>query len=504
MKLLPASVALLMAALLLLSHTALALPQVEYTVRPVFQPAPLLHVTLQTHTAGEPRITLHMPVWCPGDYSLQYFGRYVRNFTAFGSTGTQLPVIQPNAGTWQVVTNGAAAIVVRYEVTPEPPGNFSQNLQILPGMVFVNGPGALMWAEGLQSAQMLLHVDAPAGWHTVTTLQRQQGEKNTFTTCGYDALADAPLLLAQHTLEYAFTADGARYDLIFFHHLNSLRSPARWVPLFRRLVLAENTLMGGPASQRYHFLLDAGGGLGGLEHADSARLAYWQGMSVPDYAPFVAHELFHSWNVKRIRPAVLGPFHYQHPRPTRCLWFAEGITEYFARVAVRRAGLENSAAFRAHWRTKIKAWLANPARLRVSADEASLHVWQTAHSSGYQGVSYYDKGELIGLCLDLTLRHSTSGRATLATMMRLLKKLYSPPHAGYHLQDLCDAFNQTAGKNLTALFYRLCDTTDELPLKQCLRYAGLDRRLQPLPSATPLQQAVLKSWERSDVLTGRE
>ena len=176
------------------------------------------------------------------------------------------------------------------------------------------------------------------------------------------------------------------------------------------------------------------------------------------------------------------------------LWFAEGVTEYYAQVAVRRAGLEDQAAFYRHWQSVIARMQANPARRRVSAEEASLRVWESGNSQGYGGLSYYDKGELIGLCLDLKIRHVTVGAKSLDDVMRLLLQRHNPPKPGYGEDEIRATVSEVAGNDLSAFYDVLTRSTEEMPFSESLGYAGLDTSLRPLPNATPEQIALRERW----------
>lgn len=285
--------------------------------------------------------------------------------------------------------------------------------------------------------------------------------------------------------------------MVFFDHPNALTDLDAFVPVINQVVQAELDIMRGPPYASYTFFFDVGGPGGGLEHRNSARLSLYPGVTPAQFAPFAAHEFFHLWNVKRIRPAALGPFDYIHPPAVKTLWFVEGFTEYYARIAVRRAGLVTPEGFEAHWTRLIDAYLRNPEEQKISADESSLRVWEANNSSGF-GISYYDRGELIALCLDLAIRHATAGLRSLNDVMRMLLARYAPPHAGYHQSDLLQAINKVAGTDLSALFNSLTQTAGPLPLAQCLGYAGLDRVGERLSGATPEEMAIRRQWEELD------
>ncbi len=253
--------------------------------------------------------------------------------------------------------------------------------------------------------------------------------------------------------------------------------------------------MGGTPYSRYAFLFDVNGQGGGLEHLNCCRIAIRSRGNLRRLAPLAAHEFFHLWNIKRIRPAVLGPFDYIRPPKTRNLWFAEGVTEYYAYIATRRAGLMSEEEFLNHWRFAILGMMRNPARSRVTADDASLRVWETGDSQGFGGLSYYDKGELIGLCLDLKIRQVTKNVKSLDDVMRTLMLKHNPPLPGYGEDELREVISKVAGQDLSDFYDLLARSTKEMPFAECLSYAGLDANSRPLPEASPAQIALRKSWQ---------
>jgi predicted metalloprotease with PDZ domain len=481
-------------------------PTVAYTVwaRTDLVP-PRLVVAIQVPvTAGETSVTLQMPAWSPGDYHIQNHGRFVQDFRAAAMNGSvqqrNLPVRHADVSTWQVDTGGASSILVTYAVPQTPPGIFSDNVTLSAHYAFVNGPAAFAYVAGHKSWKASLTVHAPANWRVETPLPAL-GTEPVAQTAGfaapdYDTLADSPIVAADTDgmTVRQFEVDHVPHRAVFFHEQPAAGQADAFVAVLQKVAQAENDIMGGPPYSRYDFFFDVGGGGGGLEHLNAARLLLWPGEGPRSSAAFVAHEFFHLWNVKRIRPAVLGPFDYVHPPKTRNLWFAEGVTEYYAHVAVRRAGLVSQPEFFQHWRRAINRMQSNPARKRVTADEASLHVWETGGSEGYGGLSYYDKGELIGLCLDLKIRHVTNGAKSLDDVMRLLLARHNPPKPGYGEDEIRSTVSEVAGQDLSAFYDRLARSTEEMPLAECLGYAGLDSALQPESGADARARALRDRW----------
>lgn len=470
-----------------------------------------------------------MPVWCPGDYHVQNFGKYVQNLKAvyvpdsLPAASQTLLVSHPDASTWRVNMNFApvqtARVTVSYDLPQMPPGYFSENVEQTDHYAFVNGASALLYLVAHKDAPTTLTAHLPDGWTAETPLPAialaaaqnaailsevpARPTDTRFAAPDYDTLADSPLVMADQTAMHIFdlSADKATptlYRAVYFGSPSRVANAAAQNDILMRLARAENRIMGGPPTPRYDFFFEVGGRGGGLEHLNACRLPLRVASNPQRFAPFVAHEFFHQWNVKRIRPYVLGPFDYVHPPRTRNLWFAEGVTEYYAHIATRRAGLYTNEQFRAHWQWAIARMQRNPARLQVTADRASLDVWEAGGSEGSGGLSYYDKGELIGLCLDLKIRHVTQNRKSLDDVMRALLQKGGLPRPGYGEDELRDVVNTVAGQELSAFYNLLARSTQEMPFAECLSYAGLDAALTPLPQPTPEQTALLTQWASQD------
>ena len=195
----------------------------------------------------------------------------------------------------------------------------------------------------------------------------------------------------------------------------------------------------------------------------------------------IAHEYFHLWNVKRIRPFVLGPFNYVDPPHTANLWWSEGVTSYYGDLLSLRAGLNTRDEYLKHAGDTIAQLQNDAARLRVSADESSLRVWEANNSQGYGGLSYYTKGELIGLCLDLKIRQTTAGRYSLDDVMRAMFTLVRRGDGpGFEEDDIKKTINRVTGADLSDFYDRCARSVEELPLEDCLGYAGMTMtRVEP-------------------------
>lgn len=479
-------------------------PGVAYEIAPRFGKSPGVSVVMRFAVSPDAdNVDVQMPIWSPGDYHIQDFAQYVQNLRAWAGTPDDahpLTVSRPDNNTWRIASDGAKSLTVTYDLPEMPPGYFSENAQARPRQVFLNGPAVCLYPVGRKAEPARLTFNLPSGWQAECPLpfeRRAAEQKIVYSAPDYDTLTDSPLLAAPQedlrTLD--FTLNGKPHRAVFFDQAKEISDVKIYQPVLTAIAQAESKIMSGAPYDRYEWFFDVGGRGGGLEHLNSSRLSLRASREPSRSADFIAHEFFHLWNVKRIRPAALGPFDYVHPPATRNLWFAEGVTEYYAHVATRRAGLRTEREIFDHWKAAIEAYQRNPERLKISADDSSLRVWEADNSSGF-GLSYYDKGELIGLCLDLKIRHVTGNRRSLDDVMRLLMARCAPPKPGYGEDGIRDAVNEIAGTDLTDFYNLLARSTQEMPFAECLEYAGLDTNFAPLPSASAAQIALRKAWAR--------
>jgi predicted metalloprotease with PDZ domain len=177
--------------------------------------------------------------------------------------------------------------------------------------------------------------------------------------------------------------------------------------------------------------------------------------------------------------------------------FAEGVTDYYASILTRRAGLRTEREFLSHWRNAIQDFQNNSAQTRVTAEESSRRVWETKSSYGFGGLSYYQKGAVIGLCLDLKIRAVTNGKKSLDDVMRELLKQTLPPQPGFEEDGILAAINSVTGADFTEFYTRIARTTQPLPFAECLRGVGLNTELSPLPNATPAQISLRRNWMKT-------
>ena len=439
---------------------------------------------------------LVMPSWTPGSYLMREFPRNVVTFAAADGAGNPLPARKTDKNTWLVDAPSDGRLRARYLVNADELSVRTSHLDSTHG--FVNGTSVFLYLEGRQGDEVRLEVRPPQGWRVTTALE--ETAPNTFRAAGYDELADSPLEIGTHAL-IDFEVDGVPHRYAIWGRGNY--DPQRLVADTTRIVRAERALFGELPYRAYTIILHLlPGGSGGLEHRDSTVLVAdrwsFRGPQYEGFLGLVAHELFHAWNGKRIRPAVLGPFDYVREAYTRELWVVEGITTYYTDLVLRRAGLITPQRYLEKVAEQATRLLGIPGRLVQPLEDASFDAWIKFYrpdaNSPNATISYYHKGGLVALLLDLEIRRATGNQRSLDDVMRALWEQSGRPDTGFAEGRVEEIASEVAGVELRPLFDRWLRGTGELDLAPRLAEAGL--ALLPAheqrPGATPGQPPPLR------------
>ncbi len=423
---------------------------------------------------------LVMPVWTPGSYLIREFERHVQDFAA-DVDGRPLEWAKVDKDTWRVKTNGARQWRATYRV-------YANELSVRTSELnsdhaFWNNATLLMYPAGYLNSPATLRIVSPSGWKIATGLPAVEGQPNAFRAENFDVLYDSPVEVSNFK-ELGFQVRGVPHRIIIDGEGNY--DPERVRADVQKIVEAETAMFGGMPYHDYTFFLHLrSNGGGGLEHLNSTALGFRRfGFGTDDgYRRFhglVAHEFFHLWNVKRIRPDALGPFDYTKENYTRLLWVAEGITEYYGQLMVRRAGLISDQTYLDHLARQIQDLQETPGRQVMSVEEASFDSWikfyRPDENAVNSQISYYDKGELLGLLLDLEIRRRTSGGRSLDDVMRYLYTEFFQKGRNYTPADFQKACELMATGSLDDFFARYVRGRDDLSAvyNRILEGAGLE------------------------------
>lgn len=470
--------------LLLLSTTAcFAKPTgtVRYTVSVSDLPARKFAVTVRAEREGSEPLSFAIPVWAPGYYQILSFEKNIANVQATDDKGTALTVTHPDGHTW-TATGGGGAITLRYEVTAKEAGFgfFGSHLDDKTG--FINGASAFMYVVDGKTLPTVAAYRLPENWKIACSLEEADA-KALGTNSGkylpayqapdYDTLIDCPVQMGQFD-RLDFTVRDTPFSVLLVGQTDVRREDL--VKMLTKISAAGIDLFGYPPFKRYyyifHFAIGSFGG--GLEHVNSTTLNIFgrTGGSPDGWASLAAHEYFHNWNVKRLHPAVLGPFDYTQKVRTGALWFCEGVTDYYGELLPYRAGLTQESELLAELANRITELQNTDARLRVSVEEASRKAWEGG-SQGFGGLSYYLKGSLLGLLFDVKIRAATDDAKSLDDVLRLLDSEYGKKGIGYDEEAILRAINTVSGQDMTEVYRKYVRGTDEIPWNDMLKDAGL-------------------------------
>ncbi|HEX8473154.1 MAG TPA: hypothetical protein VF666_03920 [Pyrinomonadaceae bacterium] len=435
----------------------------------------LFEVTMTVANISAPQIDVEFPVWVPGAYRVVDAARNVQEFRAGTTGGQSLPVRKTHTNSWRVETRGANAVRVSYKVYADNFGVSGAHLDDT--HAFFNGSLIFPYVVGAKERPVTLTVNRPPRWTTISTgLEPVAARPNTFAAPDYDTFVDAPFEIGTHNV-LRFDYKGAAYEIAIYgtHNYDLERFRAETESMVRSQV----DMMGGAPFRRYVFIfhmLPRGGG--GLEHLNSTaiNLRKFAGNTEDGWERFrgvTSHEFFHLWNVKRLRPGVLGPFDYTQPVTTRDLYVSEGMTSYYGSLHIMRSGLWTRERFYRAMSNEIRELQSLPGRRIQTVEESSINTWYSHDDPLNTSFSYYNKGDLLGMLLDLEIRQRTKNARSLDDVFRYLLENFGLPKAGWEPGGFQKAVETVAGSDFGEFFTRYVGGVEELPYERALGYAGL-------------------------------
>jgi predicted metalloprotease with PDZ domain len=460
----------------LIPQPAISSTRVTVTYQ-VAMPEPTSHlfeVTLQVQGWRSPVLDLRMPVWTPGSYLIREYSRLVQEFQAIDLKSQKI-----SKNHWRIETDKISEITVKYRIFANDLTVRTNHLDQTHG--YFNGAALFFLIPNFEKHPLTLKIVPPyPDWRVTTALKPVTGEPNTFHVPDFDTLVDSPVEVGIHEL-YEFAVEGKPHRLAIWGRGNA--QPSKIIADTTKIVETESALFGGLPYDNYLFLLHlSAGGYGGLEHKNSCTLNYMRlGLRDKDkynrFLQLVAHEFFHLWNIKRIRPKALETFDYEAENYTTSLWFAEGTTSYYDMMIPLRAGIYDSKTFLELLSKEISRYLGIPGRKIQPLSESSFDAWiklyRRDNNSDNSQISYYLKGELVSLLLDLRIRLQTDNRRSLDDVLRLMWQHFGKDEIGYTEEALKTVIESVAGTDLSDFYARYIDGLEELPFNDYLEPFGL-------------------------------
>jgi predicted metalloprotease with PDZ domain len=459
-------------------------------------PAPHTHyveVRAEVPCVGRDGVELSMAVWTPGSYLVREFSRHVEAVTAAGPAGNALRVEKSAKNRWRIETRGAPKVTVSYRVYGREMSVRTNWIES--GFAFVNGAPTFLTLAGDHARPHEMAIVPAAGWMRSITALDPGPHPHTYCAPDYDTLVDSPILIGNPEV-HEFVVDGTPHLLASAGDTNFFDAP-RAVKDLAAIVRAHKEFWGSFPYSRYVFInlvTEAGGG---LEHARSSVLmtSRWATRTRKAYLRWLelaSHELFHAWNVKRLRPIELGPFDYEREVFTSSLWVVEGMTDYYGDVLVLRAGRSSAQEFLDSLSDKIEELQTTPGRAVRSVTQASMDAWiklyRPDENTPNTSISYYTKGAVVAFLLDAKIRHATRGARSLDEVMREAYAHYSGTR-GFTPDEFRALTERVAGIDLGAFWRAAVEGTDELDFSEALDVFGLQfKPAGGLPNGKP------KAW----------
>jgi len=465
----------------------------EYFVSLADPAAHLARVSIRIRKS-KGRLTLDMPAW-NALYQVRNFAASVQDVRARDGSGGPGEVRNTSPSEWEIASP-PGCVVVTYDIHLDSPGPFGSTLNANHG--FFNWAMVLMYSPALRKQPVSLRfLDVPASWglrdvHVLGGAEPGRVSQVVGEAQNYDELADSPAEVGAFR-QAVFQEDGGTYHIVVDGNPADY-DMARLLEVLRKITHAAVDWMQDRPYQEYTFLyhFPRGYGAGGMEHAYGAAIdvnAEHLGDDLSPVANVSAHEFFHLWNVKRIRPQSLEPIDYQNPQDTRVLWFSEGVTNTVADVLLVRAGLIDDAAYLRRVSAEINDLQHRPAQAWQSAEESGLDAWFEgipSYRSPERSISYYDKGDILGVLLDLRIRQLTGGKKSLRDLFHWMNNNYArryrffPDSEGVKL-----AAETVTGQSFANLFRDYVAGVKEIPYGEFFQFVGLRLVAKTTQIATP-------------------
>jgi len=473
----------------------------RYRIVPMHPEAHLFEVALTVERPDPAGQLFTLPAWIPGSYMIREFARHIVRIVA--RSGRRVVAIEKlDKHTWRAAPC-RGPLTVTCEIYAWDLSVRGAHLDTTHG--FFNGPCMFLRVEGQANDPCEVEILPPTGgayrhWRVATAMTPVRTTRSGFgryRADDYDELIDHPVEMGTFSL-VRFTARGVPHEVaITGRHTADLDRIARDL---KRIAEYQIDFFGGRAPmRRYVFLVMAvGDGYGGLEHRASTALLCSRydlpraGVDKQDdrYLTFlglVSHEYFHTWNVKRIKPAAFTPYDLTRENYTRLLWAFEGITSYYDDLALVRCGLMSREQYLKALSRTMTAVARGSGSLKQTVAESSFDAWIKYYRQDENApnaiVSYYAKGSLVALALDLTLRRATRGRRSLDDLMRALWQQYGRSGPGVGETEVEACAEAIAGVRLKRFFDRALRSTDDLGLAELLRTVGIKLVVGPAQSS---------------------
>jgi predicted metalloprotease with PDZ domain len=452
---------------------------VEYTVSLDAPQTQTFQIAMRVRSVASRTLDVALPVWRQGRYSILNPAASIRRVNATTDSNRPLSVRKIDKTTWRIETEGASEIIVRYTVFAN--SLIDRTRHVDDTHAFLSGATVFMLVPERRADPLLVRLDAPAGWTVACGLDHEPEAPRTLLAPNYDVLADSPIEIGVHELA-SFELEGKRHDIAVWGNVTF--DSDRLEQDLAKIIRAEAAIFGDLPYDRYVFILHVSPGLGGgTEHLNSTVMqmtpaAFEDEKQYKVLLSLAAHEMFHTWNVKRLRPAALRNIDLMKENYTDLLWFCEGATSYYDELIPVRAGLQEPERYLETLAEAIYQWRARPGAREQSPAESSFDAWirstTVSPDDVNSAVSYYDAGALVSLLLDLEIRKRTQNHSSLDILMRAMYESFPVSGAGFTAQDLIQGANRITNSRFEEFFEQYVYGTSSYPFEELFSTVGLE------------------------------
>ncbi len=501
-------------ALLLLAPSALAQSnqlRVDYTVAVADLDKQLFHVTTEVKNIREPSVTLSLPIWTPGWYTIENYAKNILRFKITDAQGNWLQPTMTRKQSWRVDTKGLNQIKIEFDYKATVLA--LNQAKITKDFAFFTGTQLFLEVVGHRNKPSRVRFEFPQAWKLMTSLT-ETADPKTFIASDYDTLVDATTEMGNFDV-YPFQVEGKpHYFVATPAGAFSKEKSEKFTQMLAKAYAAQSAIFGGLPYEKqvcfYFFLRPESNAGGALEHSNSfVAFAPAGNVATPEMLiGTAAHEFFHTWNVKRIRPIQMWPYDYSRENETPLLWVSEGFTNYFSSKTNYRAGIIERNRFLAGVAGAIGGVETNEARKYISPADSSTSTWIGYDTAQPFEISYYTQGQNLGALIELSMLQDTNGKYGLDDVMRSLYKDYYLRGKGFSTEDLLAVINRLTRSDYTKFFRKYVAGVEVPPYNDILGYAGYqldaeglkERRYKivEVANASPAQLRVREAWLKTN------
>lgn len=504
---------LLLAILILFSLTASTAYaqtnqlQVNYTVAIADVDKQLFHVTTEINNIKEPALTLSLPIWTPGWYTVENYAKNILRFKVTDAQGNWVQPVMIRKQTWRVETKNLNRLKVEFDYRATVLA--LNQAKITKDFAFFTGTQLFLEVSGHRNKPSTIRFEIPQGWKIMSAF-KETADPLVFTAANYDELVDSPTEMGNFDVTKFEVEGKPHYFCATPAGSFSKEKAERFVEMLAKVYMVESAIFGGVPYEKqlcfYFFARPESNAGGALEHSNSfVSFAPNGAQATADLLiGTAAHEYFHTWNVKRIRPIQMFPYDYSRENETPLLWVSEGFTNYYTSKSLLRAGIGGRDRFLFSVAGAINGVESNEARQYISPADSSTSTWLGYDTGTVFDISYYTQGQNLGALLDLSILRDTKGEFGLDDVMRALYKDFYLKGKGYSSDDLLAIMNRLAKRDYRDFLKKYAFGVEVPPYNEILGFAGYQvnhnsdkgggYEIKELPNPTADQLKVREAW----------